>query len=84
MPKTIKSIVQDAQARPLPYVVQVVGLLVILVNLWLGSKLYPLVKAIDEVKADVALIDSRHVTELKNINERLERIEDKLDRHLER
>jgi len=65
--------VQDARNRPLAYIVQVVGVVVILLNLWLATKLVPLEK---NIVVNAVRID--------NIEERLIRIEDKIDLLLSR
>ena len=60
MPKTIKLFMQDAQNRPLVYLVQAVGLLVVILNLWLGSKLYPLAQNINQIATRVEAIEKRN------------------------
>jgi len=71
MPKVNNSVVQDARNRPLAYIVQVVGVLVILLNLWLATKLVPLEKNI--------VVNAQQI---RGIEMRLDRIEDKIDRLL--
>lgn len=59
---------QDARNRPLAYAVQVVGIIVIILNLWLATKLLPLQQSI-----------TVNAQQIKGIEARLDRIETKLD-----
>ena len=47
------TILQDAKRKPLAYVVQVVGVLVIIANLWIATKLAPLAKDLATITTQV-------------------------------
>jgi len=72
MRNNTNKIVQDARNRPLAYIVQVVGVLVVILNLWLATKLVPLEKGI--------VVNAQQI---RGIEMRLDRIETKLDRLIE-
>ena len=72
MPKTIKLFMQDAQNRPLVYLVQAIGLLVIVLNLWLSTKLYPLAQNIELLTSRVSAIEERNVRVEPLVNEFIE------------
>ena len=92
MPEIIKSAMQEARARPLPYIVQIVGVVVVLINLFIASKLAPLAQdlAILANRVEAAEVElSRRQDyidrflviegEVKEMNSRLGRIENKID-----
>jgi hypothetical protein len=70
--------------------IQIMGMVVIILNLWLASKLSPLVQGLALIDQRVQAIEISYIqhneidARLENIMDRLERIETKLDRHLER
>ena len=93
MQKNIQPIVQEFRSRPFSYIVQVVGILVILANLWLVNKLFPIYKSIDEitfqvktieadlVKTNGVIIENKVMLEkLEGINIKLEAIEQRVER----
>jgi hypothetical protein len=55
MQKTISPVVQEFKNRPFGYIVQLVGVITILANLWLVTKLFPIYKSIDEITFKVQL-----------------------------
>lgn len=89
------SLVQQIKSNPLPYAMQVAGVLVLLLNLYLASQLAPLAQGIgsneyrisaienDYVRDSYYQIESEHIEEsLMRIETKIDRIEDKLDLHL--
>ena len=73
MPASVKHMQKNFRENPLTYVVQVVGVVVILLNLWLATKLLPLEQGI--------VVNAQQINGLED---RLNRIEGKLDRLIER
>lgn len=61
MQKNKDIFVQEFKSRPFAYIVQGVGILVLLLNLWLSRQLLPLAKNIDEVVSKVSAIEVRVV-----------------------
>jgi uncharacterized protein YoxC len=64
MPKVDISIMQIIRNNIFAITVQAVGLIVLILNLWLGSKLYPLAQNIDQIATRVEAMEVE-VTELK-------------------
>ena len=60
MRKITQSILSDAKNRPLPYIVQIVGVVVVLVNLYIASKLAPLAQNINQIATRVEAIEKRN------------------------
>ena len=84
MPKTIKNVQNDIRQRPLAYVVQIVGLLVIIANIWIVAKLSPIVEDLAVIATRVQALEADHKTfvprneielQLVDIDRRLENIE---------
>jgi hypothetical protein len=69
--------------------IQIMGMVVIVLNLWLVSKLAPLVQSIALIDQRVQAVEQNYIghneidSRLDNVIDRLDRIENKLDRHLE-
>ena len=89
MKNAIQTILQE---NPLQLVVQVVGILVIVLNLYLTSKLYPLAESIRKNEFRITAIESDYergssastgfahiTTRLDRIDEKLDKLEDKID-----
>ena len=88
MQKNNNAFVQDVRNKPLAYIVQAVGLLVVLFNLWIASKLSPIVKDITVIQNEVQAIVERQdkveintetyvkdtASELKIIDSRLDKM----------
>lgn len=51
---------QDFRDRPYQYIMQIIGLLVVVINLWLGSKLAPLAQNIEHIATRVSAIEKRN------------------------
>lgn len=55
MPKSKDIFVQEFRSKPFTYAVQVVGVIIVLLNVWLSTKLFPMAQNIgqlvDKVKA---------------------------------
>lgn len=64
---------QDVRSKPLAYLVQAIGLLVILANLWIASKLAPLAEDLIILQQHVDAHDVDHV-----------RIEASMETHIDR
>lgn len=67
MQKSSNIFLQEFRSRPLAYGVQAIGVLVILLNVWLSTKLFPLAKNIDQIVARVNAMET-DVTELKSVS----------------
>ena len=86
----INPIVQDARTRPLAYVVQVVGVILVVLNLYLATKLQPIAKTAEVNAEHIEQLQDNLVgkvlftAEMADIHNRLDRIENKLDRIIER
>ena len=84
MRKDNSKIMQDIRTRPLAYTVQAVTVLVLILNLWIASKLSPLAKdlavVVEKVESMEQVIVPRNEIELqlKEINRRLTNIEEAL------
>lgn len=87
---TIKQFVRE---NAMPLSVQAIGLIVLILNLWLASKLTPLAEGISLLNQRVLAIEVRNIRveelierflkaegNLENMDNRLERIENKLDK----
>jgi hypothetical protein len=83
------SIKRDIRNKPLAYIIQIVGIIMVLLNLWIASKLAPIAEDLAVVVTRVESIETTIVprteieAKLDDHTQRLNRIEDKLDRHLE-
>jgi len=70
--------------------IQIMGVVVIILNLWLVSKLAPLVQSIALIDQRVQAVEENYIghseidSRLESVITSLDRIEAKLDRHLER
>jgi len=88
MSKTKDILAKEIQTKPLAYVVQIVGVVVLLLNLWLASKLAPLTQDLlvltQQVKANTIAMESfveedTILAQYESLDSRLDRIERKLD-----
>ena len=82
-------IMQDVRSKPLTYVVQVATVVILILNLYLATKLQPITENIkvnaghiQELKNDI-VGKTLFLSELKDLDARLDRMENKLDRLLE-
>ena len=91
MPKAKNILSKEIQTKPLTYIVQVVGVVVLLLNLWLASKLAPLTQDLlvltQQVRANTAAMENfveedTILIQYSNIEKRLDRLETKLDTYL--
>ena len=91
MPKAKNILSKEIQTKPLTYIVQVVGVVVLLLNLWLASKLAPLTQDLlvltQQVRANTAAMENFVEEDIiliqySNIEKRLDRLETKLDTYL--
>ena len=84
MQETNSTFMQGAKSKSLTYIVQIVGLLVILLNIFIASKLAPIAQDIAVIATRVEALEAVVVPksevelQLKEINRRLEGIENKL------
>lgn len=89
--EVIKWIKQNALSLTL----ELVGVLVVIVNLWLANKLAPMASDINQLKLQVSAMEQRVADEkplferfvrietvVEDINSRLERIDARLSKHL--
>lgn len=85
---TINKVYKDFRINPLPYVVQVVGLLVVLLNLFIVSKIAPIAQDLavittrveaNEKTSETFIVRKEVELQLKEINRRLTGIEGKID-----
>jgi galactitol-specific phosphotransferase system IIC component len=88
MPKNNQQIVQNIRNNPLQWIVQIVGIIVVIANLYIASQLAPLkqdlailIKRVEAVEINT-LPPGEVKTELRIIDQRLDRIENKLDAHI--
>ena len=72
MPKTIRKILQDVQNRPLPYIVQIVSLLVLGLATYITFRLVPIWQGIDSLNFRVQAIETRNETVDPLVNEFIE------------
>ena len=78
---TLKRIYNDFQKSPLVYIVQIVGVLVVILNLWIASKLSPLSQNLAVITTRVNAVEealvprSEIIARLDGIDKRLENIE---------
>ena len=102
MQKTANIFKKEFQTKPFASTVQIFGVIVLLLNIWLGTKLAPLAKNIDSIvtqvnalevevtelsevsKANLLIVVKLEtlITKLDNIEERLERIDVRLAKHM--
>lgn len=89
MSGTVTPILQDARARPLAYVVQVIGLLIVILNLWIASKLSPIASDIavitNRVEANhssITRIDGQVLDQLEKIESKVDRLNERIDKLL--
>ena len=73
MPKDKNIFMQEFRSRPLSWGVQIVGVIVILLNVWLSTKLIPLAKSIDQVVARVDAIE-KDIMVLEKVKDKTENI----------
>lgn len=78
---------QDVRNKPLAYFVQIAGVLVLLLNLWIASKLAPITQDLAVIATRVEAVEELDKTfigraeielQLKAINRRLNSIDGKL------
>ena len=88
MAKNNQQIMQNIRSNPLQWAVQVVGILVVIANLYIASQLAPLkqdlavlIKRVEAVELNT-LPSGEVKTELKIIGQRLDRIENKIDAYM--
>lgn len=67
MSKNPNIFLQEFRTRPVAYGVQIVGIIIILLNVWLSTKLFPLAKNIDQVIARVNAMET-DVVELQSVS----------------
>jgi hypothetical protein len=88
MPNEIKSFLKD---NVLQITLQIVGLLVVILNMWLANKLLPMAKDIaiitNKVNAQEQTLTehkNNNIEQFKSFSDWLVRVEGKLDRAIER
>ncbi len=88
MPETIRTVQNDIRQRPLAYVVQIVGIIVVLLNLWIAFKLAPLTENLAVIATRVQALEEGYDSfvprieikgQLEEISRRLGNIEGKLE-----
>jgi len=84
---------QEFRSRPVAYSVQIVGVVVILLNIWLSTKLFPMAQSIDaiigrvkaaeteimELKID-AETDEQILGEIRVINTKIDDVKTRIER----
>ena len=75
---TQKAIKENIKQNPLAWMVQVVGILVLILNLWLASKLAPMAERINGLNIKVEALEQKD----KDFGGWLIRVEGKLDNAL--
>jgi len=93
MPTNTNIFKKEFQTRPVAYAIQVVGIIVILLNVWLGTKLVPLAKDLDTLMIKVQALEAEHLTfkedgktdeiilgEIKTINSKIDDIRARVER----
>ena len=83
-------IMQDVRSKPLTYAVQVATVVILILNLYLATKLQPITENIKVNAGHIEQLQNSIVgkvlftAELNDLDKRLDRIENKLDKLLDR
>lgn len=77
-------VLRSIKKNPLPWVVQGATVLMLIINLYLANKLSPVVKDLSLLGSTVMANDQKSSLVDKSIMDRLDRIENKLDRLIEK